>query len=388
VTPSLPGRAQPEFPTYRRMYLDLLNRPDAELTPILSENPDYLHRTTRVFERGEWLSQRQPVEPGIPAVIAASTGPAAKGRNSLAAWITDKRNPLTARVLVNRLWEQLFGIGLVESLEDFGTQGTPPTHPELLDMLAYRLMYDDGWSIKKALKRIVMSETYRQRSENRPEGMEKDSRNRYYWRAPRVRLSAEQIRDQALQVSGLLSPKMYGPSVMPYQPEGIWASPYNGSRWQLSEGEDRYRRALYTFWKRSSPYPSMMNFDGVSREVCTSRRIRTNTPLQALTLLNDSTYWDAAVELARRSDSLTKGNPREVIAVVYRRVAGTDAQPEKVQSLHDLYLKSLQMLSREAGECERLLQGHAIDPSSRKELAALAITANAILNLDEVVTRN
>lgn len=388
VTPSLPGRARPDFSTYRKMYLDLLNRPDAELTPILSENPDYLHRTTRLFERGDWRTQRQAVEPGIPAVIAASTGPAAKGRPALAAWITDKRNPLTARVLVNRLWEQLFGTGLVESLEDFGTQGTPPTHPELLDMLAYRLMYDDGWSVKKMLKRIVMSDTYRQRSDNRPEGMAKDPRNRYYWRAPRVRLSAEQIRDQALQVSGLLSPKMYGPSVMPYQPEGIWASPYNGSRWKLSEGEDRYRRALYTFWKRSSPYPSMMNFDGVSREVCTSRRIRTNTPLQALTLLNDSTYWDAAVELARRTDSLVNSRPRELIAAVYRRVVGTDARAEKVESLHDLYLKSLQMLSREPGECERLLQGHAGDLSSRKELAALAITANAILNLDEVVTRN
>lgn len=388
VTPALPGRGKPAFPTFRKQFLDLLNHPDAELTPILSENPDYLHRTTRVFRRGDWLSPGEPVEPGIPAVLAASTGEAGKDRRALASWMTDKRNPLTSRVLVNRLWEQLFGTGLVESLEDFGTQGLPPTHPELLDMLAYRFMHDDGWSIKKMLKRIVMSETYRQRSDNRPEGMAKDPRNRYYWRAPRVRLSAEQIRDQALHVSGLLSPKMYGPSVMPYQPEGIWASPYNGSRWTLSEGDDRYRRGLYTFWKRSSPYPSMMNFDGVSREVCTSRRIRTNTPLQALTLLNDSTFWDAAVRLALLTDSLSKGKPREQIAYLYERISGTDARPEKVETLEHLYRQSLSRLAQKPDECARLLQGHPHDPTATNRLGALAVTANAILNLDEVVTRN
>jgi hypothetical protein len=388
VTPALPGRGKPAFPTFRKQFLDLLNHPDAELTPILSENPDYLHRTTRVFRRGDWLSPGEPVEPGIPAVLAASTGQAGKDRRALASWMTDKRNPLTSRVLVNRLWEQLFGAGLVESLEDFGTQGIAPTHPELLDMLAWRFLHDDAWSVKKALKRIVMSETYRQRSESRPEGMEKDPRNRYHWRAPRVRLSAEQVRDQALQASGLLSGKMYGPSVMPYQPEGIWASPYNGMQWRLSKGEDRYRRALYTFWKRSSPYPSLMNFDGVSREVCTSRRIRTNTPLQALTLLNDSTYWDASVRLALRADSLVKGRPRDRIAHLYRRVAGREPAAEKVEVLEHLYRKTFDRLGRRPQEGERLLAGHACDPAARRGLAALAITANAILNLDEVVTRN
>jgi mono/diheme cytochrome c family protein len=387
-TPALPGRGLPDHAGYRRMYLDLLNRPDAELTPVVTENPGYLRRTTQVFERGDWRSPGRAVEPGIPAVIASATGPAGRDRRALAAWVTDPRHPLTARVLVNRLWEQLFGTGLVESLEDFGTQGIPPTHPELLDMLAWRFLHDDAWSVKKALKRIVLSETYRQRSEARPEGMAKDPRNRYHWRAPRVRLSAEQVRDQALQVSGLLSGKMYGPSVMPYQPDGIWASPYNGMLWRLSEGEDRYRRALYTFWKRSSPYPSLMNFDGVSREVCTSRRIRTNTPLQALTLLNDSTYWDASVRLALRADSLEKGRPRERIAQLYRRVAGREPAPEKVEVLEHLYRSSYERLGRRPEEVERLLAGHACEPPARRGLAALAITANAILNLDEVVTRN
>jgi len=388
VTPAFPGSRLARVPSYRTMYLNLLNRPDAELTPVVAENPDYLRRKTHVFERGEWLSPGKAVEPGIPSVLVATTGKAGDDRLAMARWLTDRKNPLTARVFVNRLWEQLFGLGLVETLEDFGTQGTPPTHPELLDMLAYRFMHDDGWSLKKNLKRMVMSETYRQSSVSHAEGMTKDPRNRYYWRASRIRLPAEQIRDQALQVSGLLSPKMYGASVMPYQPAGIWASPYNGHQWKLSEGEDRYRRALYTFWKRSSPYPSLTNFDGVSREVCTSRRIRTNTPLQALTLLNDSTYWDVAVHLAIQADSLFTPNPKNQISNLFRKVCGQEGHPAKVEMLHNLYQKSLEQLSKTPLACEKLLQGHRYSKQRAQHLTALAVTANSLLNLDEFVMRN
>jgi hypothetical protein len=164
----------------------------------------------------------------------------------MAEWMTDKRNPLVSRTLVNRLWEQLFGTGIVETLEDFGSQGTLPSHPELLDYLSWQFMNDHRWSIKSSLKEIILSQTYRQSSVATAEKLKKDPNNRLLSRAPRIRLSAEQVRDQALHVAGLLSKKMYGPSVMPYQPEGIWASPYDGNKWKLSEGEDKYRRSIYT----------------------------------------------------------------------------------------------------------------------------------------------
>jgi hypothetical protein len=213
-----------------------------------------------------------------------------KNRLGLAMWLTDKKNPLVARTMVNRLWEQLFGYGLAETLEDLGTQGIPPTHKELLDHLSWQFMNDFNWSIKKLLKEMVLSATYRQSSKVNEELLKKDPNNKFYARGARVRLSAEQLRDQSLAVSDLLSKKMYGPSVMPFQPDGIWRSPYNHDAWRISKGEDQFRRAIYTYWKRTAPYPSMITFDGGAREVCITRRIRTNTPLQALTTLNDSAY--------------------------------------------------------------------------------------------------
>jgi hypothetical protein len=209
-------------------------------------------------------------------------------------------NPLTARVTVNRWWEQFFGVGIVETVEDFGSQAPMPTHPALLDALAVDFM-ERGWSMKKLCKSIVTSSTYRQSSRARPECMERDARNLLLWRGPRFRLDAEMLRDSALCAAGLLSPKMYGPSVFPRQPDGIWAMPYSGDSWVLSEGEDRFRRAVYTFIRRTAPYPSMMTFDAGSRESCLPRRIRTNTPLQALTTLNDPVYVEAAQGVARRA---------------------------------------------------------------------------------------
>ena len=232
-------------------------------------------------------------------------------------WLTDKKNPLTASTMVNRLWEQLFGTGLAETLEDLGTQGIPPTHQELLDYLSWKFMNDYRWSIKKLLKEMLMSATYRQDSKVTPEMLEKDPANKYYDRSSRVRLSAEQVRDQALAVSGLLSEKMYGPSVMPYQPKGIWLSPWNGQDWENSKAGNQYRRALYTYWKRTAPYPSMMTFDGLAREVCTARRIRTNTPLQALVTLNDSSYLDMARHFAYRMQKETGNDVAKEISKGY-----------------------------------------------------------------------
>ena len=219
-------------------------------------------------------------------------------RLGLARWLVDRDNPLVARVQVNRLWEQLFGRGLVETSEDFGTQGQPPSHPELLDWLAVELM-DRGWSQKTLLRTIVTSATYRQASAVPAALAERDPYNRLFARGPRFRLEAEMIRDGELAASGLLSAKMHGPSVFPAQPEGIWNMPYNEDRWVESEGEDRYRRSLYTFLRRTSPYPMQMTFDATSREYCAARRVRTNTPLQALTLLNDRASFEAARALAR-----------------------------------------------------------------------------------------
>ena len=202
-------------------------------------------------------------------------------RLGLARWLVDENNPLVARVAVNRLWEQIFGRGLVETSEDFGTQGAPPSHPELLDWLATEFIAK-GWSQKALIRTIVLSATYRQSSAVTPELAERDPYNRLFARGPRVRMEAEMVRDVALAASGLLSAKMFGPSVFPLQPDGIWNMPYSSDKWTTSTGEDRYRRSLYTFWRRTSPYPSFMTFDATSRELCTVRRVRTNTPLQAL----------------------------------------------------------------------------------------------------------
>ena len=254
---------------------------------------------------------------------------------------------MTARTYVNRIWEQLFGQGLAETLEDMGTQGIPPTHRELLDYLSFQFINTDNWSTKKLLKTLVMSSTYRQDSKVTPELQQKDPQNKWYARMPRVRLSAEQVRDQVLAVSGLLNPKMYGKSVFPYQPEGIWSSPWNGATWKQDTAGNEYRRALYTYWKRSSPYPSMVTFDGVNREVCVARRIRTNTPLQALVTLNDSTYLVAAVALAKKMKNNQEGiNISKQIEKGFETAIGQPISIEKRQVLEKLYQTAFDNFSK------------------------------------------
>src|SRR5690606_28113738 len=214
--------------------------------------------------------------------------------------LVDEENPLTGRVIANRVWARLFRVGIVETLSDFGTQGEPPSHPPLLDRLARRFPQDHGWRVPSLLRERVRSAPHRPSPRVTPQLLELDPRNRLLARGPRVRLSAEQVRDQALAVSGLLSDSMFGPGVMPPQPPGVWNSPYNSREWVTSEGEDRYRRAVYTYWKRTAPYPSMVSFDAPSREFCVSQRNQTNTPLQALVTLNDPVYVEASRALARR----------------------------------------------------------------------------------------
>ena len=264
----------------------------------MGEKNSFERPCTNLHIRGSFLSVGDKVCAGVPFILNPLPDDQMPNRLGLANWLVSDDNPLTARVTVNRYWEQLFGRGIVETSEDFGTQGAPPTHPLLLDWLATEFMRD-GWSMKKMLRLIVTSATYRQSSDATPELEEKDPYNLLLARGPRFRVPAEMVRDVALAASGLLSPKIGGPSVFPYQPEGVWDRPYNDDKWEESKGEDAYRRSLYTFIRRTSPYPSWTTFDAPTREFCTVRRVRTNTPLQALTTLNDPAFFVAAQALGR-----------------------------------------------------------------------------------------
>ena len=384
-TNPFPGKGQDGFAAMKKTYWELLTK-DMPATPVMLDNPASLHRKTFVFERGNWLVKGKEVTAGVPHVLNPFPKNVPNNRLGLAMWLTDKRNPLTARTMVNRLWEQLFGTGIVETLEDLGTQGAEPTDRELLDFLSYRIMYDDNWSIKKLLKEIVLSATYRQDSRLTKENLEKDPYNKFYARGPRVRLSAEQIRDQALALSGLLSEKMFGSSVMPWQPEGVWMSPWNGDYWKKAEGEDQYRRAVYTFWKRTSAYPSMTAFDAVGREVCTSRRIRTNTPLQALATLNDSAYLEAARQLAYKMEKEANGNVAVKISKAYENAFYKPISNLKLRALENLYYTALQKFKKDPDRaCEMI---GVQDEHNNPETAALVVVMNAFLNLDEIVTKN
>jgi hypothetical protein len=357
---------------------------EVQTTPIIVENTPSLFRPTQIFQRGNWLVQTDTVQPEVPQSLNPFPKGAPKNRLGLAQWMTNKDNPLVSRTIVNRVWEQIFGTGLAETLEDMGTQGIPPTHKELLDHLSWKLMNEYQWSLKKLMKEIVMSATYRQDSKVTPDQLAKDPFNKFYARASRVRLSAEQVRDQALSVTGLLSNKMYGPSVMPYQPEGIWLSPWNGENWTKSKSEDQYRRAVYTYWKRSAPYPSMMTFDGATREVCTARRIRTNTPLQALVTLNDSVYVEAAYRLAMTMQQ--KGTEvKQQIAMGYEQAIGQKITSEKLAVLERLYQKAL---SEYQGATQKLVSYNNQPDQQLPQTKALSLVANAIMNLDEFVTNN
>ena len=380
-----PGKEKPDYADALKSFTDLMHA-KVETTPIMFDNNKEQWRKSYVFERGNWLVKGNEVNPDVPQIMNPMDEKSPKNRLGLATWMTDKKNPLVSRTMVNRLWEQLYGQGIAETLEDFGTQGIAPTHKELLDHLSWKFMNDYNWSVKKLLKEMVMAATYRQDSKTNKELQFKDPNNKFYARGPRIRLSAEHLRDQTLAVSNLLSKKMYGKSVMPYQPEGIWRSPYNGDKWVMSEGEDQHRRALYTYWKRTAPYPSMITFDGGAREVCVTRRIRTNTPLQALTSLNDSTYFVMARGFALRMQQLDNTNVKQQISKGYECMMYKPISPNKLNALVDLYSKSLDTFSKDEKATKEII-GIA-DASPKPETAALVVVANAMLNLDEWVNKN
>jgi hypothetical protein len=338
---------------------------------------------------GDFLNKGDEVAPNVPAVFPPLPEDAPKNRLTLARWLVSPENPLTARVAVNRHWEKFFGVGLVSSSEDFGSQGDPPSHPELLDWLASEFMAE-GWSMKQLCKLIVTSQTYQQSSKITPEMYELDRDNRLLARGPRFRLEAEMIRDQALAAAGLLSHKMYGPSVMPPQPDGLWQLVYSGDNWQTSEGEDRYRRGIYTFWRRTSPHPAMMAFDATSREVCTVRRISTNTPLQALVTLNDPEFVEAAQALARltvgESDDIALCVDRAVLRVLCR--PATAAERERLVALYQSELEHFQANQEAAYQMAGLDISEPYSGPAVESLAAWTVVGNVLLNLDETLTKD
>ena len=374
--------ANDEEATARKAALKKLAPPR---TPIMQDFPADSSRITRVFERGNWLVHGDTVTAGVPASLPEMPDGSPGNRLGLAQWLVDPSNPLTARVIVNRFWEQIFGIGIVETLEDFGSQGEAPSHPELLDWLANQYQHEFDWSTKELIKHIVMSATYRQHSTTTEALMERDPSNRLLARGPRFRLSAEQIRDQALAVGGLLSDKMYGPSVMPPQPEGTWQVIRGVLKWNTPEDEDRYRRAIYTFWRRSSPYPSMITFDAPSREFCVSRRIRTNTPLQALVSLNDVVYLEAAKGLAVRMHTEAEDRPSAQLTYGFQLAMAYLPSQDQLDYLNTFYSETLAHYRQHPNELNELVS----DPDLRTpEMAALINSANVIMNMDAFLNKS
>ncbi|HEX9794534.1 MAG TPA: PSD1 and planctomycete cytochrome C domain-containing protein [Planctomycetota bacterium] len=350
-------------------------------------------RPSFVHVRGSFLRPGQAVSPGVPAILPPLPADATPDRLGFARWLVDPANPLTPRVTVNRFWEQLFGRGLVATSDDFGVQGDPPTNPELLDWLAADFVAD-GWSVKRLLRRIVLSAAYRQDSRVDADGLATDPWNRELARGPRFRMPAELLRDQALAIGGLLDPAVGGPSVFPLQPEGIWASTYSGERWNTAMDGNRWRRGLYTFWKRTAPYPSFMLFDAPSRELVCTRRSRTNTPLQALAVLNDPAFFEAAAGLAARMLADAGLAPQERLAVGFELC--TARQPEAGESavLIELLRAERERFAAEPAAAAEIVAAGGLEAASAAsvadpaELAAWTVVANVLLNLDEVLTKS
>jgi len=361
-------------------------------------------RDTYVMVRGDFRVKGEKVEPGTPAILP----PLAAGqvdRLALARWLVSKEHPLTARVTVNRYWAMFFGTGLVKTINDFGTQGEWPSHPELLDWLAAE--FRDGsessrstksgapnppvagtWDVKKLVRLILTSATYRQSANVTAEKLERDPYNRLFTRGPRVRLDAEFLRDNALAVAGLLNDKIGGPSVKPYQPPGIWDG--TDAKYEQDKGDALYRRGLYVFWRRSAHYPSFASFDAPSREVCTFLRQRTQTPLQSLVLMNDPSYVEAARGLAERVLREEPKDPNKRLVRAFRHTLGRVPQPDEIEVLEKTYIQQLDSFHSDAGAAKDLLKvGESPLPENAEpaELAALTAVANVLLNLNETITK-
>lgn len=374
--------ASPELAEARKPIEALKKQlPSYPTTMILEERPDENPRATHLHHRGEYLSPKQEVDPAIPAFLRDEEATGPTDRLEFARWLVSEENPLVARVTVNRAWQALFGRGLVESSGDFGTQAEPPTHPKLLDHLACEFM-EHGWSQKQLLRSIVLSATYRQSSITTPQLKQRDPSNRLLARGARFRIDAELVRDTMLTASGLLSDKMFGHGVYPPQPKSVTALAYGNTAWNASTGEDRYRRSIYTFSKRTAPFASFTVFDAPTGEVCTAKRDRSNTPLQALTLLNDEMYLELARSLA--SSSITpKATEAEIVTTMFRRVLTRPPEQHEVDALLRYYHSQLQRI--EKGELEASLVAGSEEAGPQQ--AAWAMVARVLMNVDEAITK-
>lgn len=356
-------------------------------TLVMQELPE--PRKTHIFKRGSFLDKLQPVQPDVPQALHPFPENAPRNRLGLAMWLVDEDNPLVARVTVNRWWAEFFGQGLVESLEDFGSQSQPPTHPQLLDWLATEFVRS-GWSMKAVHRLIVTSATYRQDNRVTPEELKKDPENQFYARGPRLRLSAEFVRDNALAIAGLLSDKMAGPPVFPPQPAGLWnVTGRVDNTYRTSKGEDRFRRGLYTIRRRSSPYPSFSAFDSPDRSACVVNRPRTNTPLQALTLMNDAVYVEAAIAFGDRVlREKPKATLQERLRHGFRMALARQPSGRELEILEQIYGRAHERYRSDPAKAQQLLsnssvrQGH--DPV---ELASWFQIGTVLLNLDETITK-
>ncbi|MFM2094420.1 MAG: hypothetical protein RIS70_1544, partial [Planctomycetota bacterium] len=359
-------------------------------------------RDTFVLTRGQYDKPGERVSAAVPAFLPPLPEGAPSNRLGLAKWLVAPSHPLMARVTVNRLWQSVFGVGIVKTAEDFGSQGELPTHPELLDWLAVEFRTGDSvlgspWNVKQFVKMLVTSATYRQSSTVNPDLVARDPENRLLARGPRFRLSAEFIRDQALAVSGLLDQRIGGHSVSPYQPPGIWeelASRADGKNWTAQEysqshGIDLYRRTMYTFWKRTAPPPTLVTFDAPDRETCIVRRPRTNTPLQALILMNDPTYVEASRKLGERIMREGGKSTDERIAFAFRVVLGRRPQARERDVLEQVYQKQRALYAETESAANLLKVGEAPADANldAQELAAWSMVASVLLNLDETVTK-
>jgi len=348
-------------------------------------------RMSNIFKRGNFLTKGPQVTANTPQVLHKLEKTGSNNRLTLAKWLVSKNNPLVARVTVNRWWAEFFGQGIVSTEEDFGSQGEPPTHPQLLDWLAVEFM-EQGWSMKHLHKLIVMSATYQQSAKISAEQYRLDRLNKLYARGPRLRLSAETIRDNALAISGLLSTKMAGPPIYPPQPARVWRHVgRNAPKYNTSTTEDRFRRGVYVVWRRSAPYPSFINFDAPDRGACVIKRSRTNTPLQALTLLNDPAYVEMALALAKRLATYQPGktmNTRQQIEYGLRLCIARQPTSQEVSLLTGLFNDELKRFQNDSKAAAQIVPPKDRPASiSIERMAAWFSVANVLLNLDETITK-
>jgi hypothetical protein len=356
---------------------------------------EMLHpRTTYRLERGDYSMRAEELQPGVPGVLPPLPAGAPLNRLTLAKWLMQPDHPLTARVAANRFWQMTFGQGIVKTSEDFGAQGDPPSHPELLDWLATEFT-TSGWDVKHMMRTIVTSATYRMSSQANESLLERDPENRLLARGPRFRMPAEMIRDSALAASGLLHGEIGGPSVFPYQPDGVWedmafGDVFSMQRYEQDHGQALYRRSMYTFWKRTAPPPALVTFDAPDRETCTARRSNTNTPLQALVLLNDPTYVEAARALAQRVLSESATDPASRIRHAFRLVTAREPNERELQALRDLAEVQEARYRRDPKAAEALLRVGESEFDRKRDVSELAgwtTVASVILNLDEAITK-